>query len=104
MWSRVLQRSGGGRRRRRGDNRAGTAGGGIDGELREHHRLGVKWRPKISDMGLSKQLTAGVSSFAVSGAEHRVPALDDVDEADQVCVCQSGPGGVGRQSVPTAPQ
>ncbi len=40
----------------------------MDGEIRQYHSLGVKWRPKISDMGLSKQLHAGASSFALSGA------------------------------------
>jgi serine/threonine-protein kinase/endoribonuclease IRE1 len=34
----------------------------------EHHRFGVKWRAKISDMGLSKQLLDGASSFSASFA------------------------------------
>lgn len=32
----------------------------------EHHKLGVRWRAKISDMGLSKQLGEEGSSFSTS--------------------------------------
>lgn len=32
----------------------------------EHHKFGVRWRAKISDMGLSKQLDDAASSFSAS--------------------------------------
>ena len=66
--------------RSRSRRKKAPGSGGVDGELREYHRLGIRWRPKISDMGLSKQLSAGVSSFAaLSGAP--VSPTDGFDDA-----------------------
>jgi serine/threonine-protein kinase/endoribonuclease IRE1 len=48
----------------------------------EHHHFGVKWRAKISDMGLSKQLLDGASSFSASfSLTARTQSVDDSSDS-----------------------
>lgn len=64
----------------------------------EHHRLGIQWRPKVSDMGLAKQLRPSASSF---GADSHLmhPAQRGLGVAShQSSSSGRAPGSVGWQA------